>query len=132
MGFRELPHTADLALHVWAFDLTALFAEAARGFNALSGAQLLPGPRLVRSIQLEEMDPESLLVAFLTELVYAQEHDRLGFDEFGLRVAGQRLTGKLRGARLLSLSKPIKAVTYHNLGISRTDRGYEVQIVFDV
>jgi len=36
------------------------------------------------------------------------------------------------GAPLLSATKIIKAVTYHNLRIRPTARGYEVEIVFDV
>jgi SHS2 domain-containing protein len=132
MGFREIPHTADVALEVWAPDLVGLFAEAARGFNAVSGTQIASAPRVLRKVELGGIDEESLLVAYLTELVYAQEQDQLGFDEFNLRIEGQRLSGELAGARLISLTKPIKAITYHNLRINRTSRGYEVQIVFDV
>jgi SHS2 domain-containing protein len=36
------------------------------------------------------------------------------------------------GAALVSMSKAIKAVTYHNLQIRKTERGVEVEIVFDV
>jgi SHS2 domain-containing protein len=132
MGFREIPHTADLALELWAPNLVALFIEAARGFNFVSGAQLGPGPRLDRNIDLAAIDSEGLLVAFLTELVYAQEQDNVGFDELSLQIVDHRLTGQLSGARLVSLAKPIKAATYHNIEIRRTDRGYEVEIVFDV
>lgn len=71
-------------------------------------------------------------MAFLTELVYAQEQDNVGFDELSLQIVDHRLTGQLSGARLVSLAKPIKAATYHNIEIRRTDRGYEVEIVFDV
>lgn len=132
VGFREIPHTADVALEVWAPDLVTLFEEAARGFNAISGARVAPAPSLIRHIHLTGTDPESLLVAFLTELVIAQEQENAGFDDFHLQITDHRLTGTLKGGPLLSLAKPIKAVTYHNLGIKRTHRGYEVGIVFDV
>ena len=36
------------------------------------------------------------------------------------------------GAPLETVNKMIKAVTYHNLQIRQTARGYEVEIVFDV
>ena len=132
MGFREIPHTADLALEVWAPDLVTLFEEAARGFNVISGAEVAPAAGLIRHIDLTGVDPESLLVAFLTELVIAQEQENAGFDDFSLQITDHRLMGTLKGGPLLSLAKPIKAVTYHNIGIKRTDRGYEVGIVFDV
>ncbi len=131
-GFREVPHTADVAIDVWAPDLESLFTEAARGFNAVAGAQLSASPRLIRDLNLHEIDDESLLVAFLTELVYAQEQERLGFDVFDLRISEHRLVGTAHGASLLALMKPIKAVTYHALEIRPGRGGLEVQIVFDV
>ncbi len=132
MGYQELQHTADWALHVWAADLPSLFAEAARGMNALSGVALGRGPRVSRAIDLQGLDAEGLLVSFLSELIYAQELEGIGFDRFDLRVSDGRMSGQLGGSSLRSLAKPVKAVTYHNLGIAKTLRGYEVVIVFDV
>ena len=132
MGFQELQHTADWALHVWAADLPSLFAEAARGMNALSGVTLRRGQRVSRAIDLRGQDAEGLLVSFLTELIYAQEQECIGFDRFDLRISDGRVSGQLGGSGLKSLAKPVKAVTYHNLGISKTPQGYEVEIVFDV
>lgn len=131
-GYREISHTADVAIEVWAPDLESLFAEAARGFNAVAGAEISAGPRVSRDLGLHEIDDEGLLVAFLTELVYAQEQDRLGFDVFELRISDHQLTGTAHGAALLELMKPIKAVTYHGLEIHRSRHGLQVQLVFDV
>ena len=66
MGFEEKAHTADWALRVWADDLEGLFAEAARGMYALSGAQLAEGPQVKRSFAAQSADAESLPVAFLS------------------------------------------------------------------
>jgi SHS2 domain-containing protein len=132
MGFEELPHTADWSLRVWAKSLPALFAEAARGMYALSGANQAEGPKVKRTFEAEATDAESLLVAFLSELVYAVEQEHLIFDEFDVQVEGIKLKVEMSGAPILSLTKAIKAVTYHNLQIRPTARGYEVEIVFDV
>lgn len=132
MGFEEKAHTADWALRVWAKSLPALFAEAARGMYALSGANQAEGPKVKRTFQAEAPDAESLLVAFLSELVYAVEQEHLIFDEFDVQVEGMKLKVEMSGAPILSLTKAIKAVTYHNLLIRPTARGYEVEIVFDV
>ena len=132
MGYEEKAHTADWALRVWADDLEGLFAEAARGMYALSGANQAEGPKVKRTFQAEAPDAESLLVAFLSELVYAVEQEHLIFDEFDVQVEGIKLKVEMSGAPILSLTKAIKAVTYHNLQIRPTARGYEVEIVFDV
>lgn len=131
MGFEEVPHTADCALRAWAPDLGRLFAEAARGMNALAGIRAGGGPRSTRRFQLQGKDPESLLVAFLSELIFLQESG-VTFDEMTLSVADASMTAVLQCTRITSMTRPIKAVTFHNLNIATTRRGYEVEIVFDV
>ncbi len=131
-GFEELPHTADWAMRVWAEDLPSLFAEAAQGMNALSGLVLSPAPRFSRTFQHEAQDDETLLVAFLSELIYAQEQDNLGFDTFHVELKPGNLKVDMGGAPVASVEKPIKAVTFHNLKITCSDEGCETEIVFDV
>jgi SHS2 domain-containing protein len=131
-GFEELPNTADRALRVWAPDLAALFAEAARGMNTLMGVQLSTGPRTVRVYEAQASDPEIMLVAFLSELLYAIESEQLAFDTFKINLENDHLHVDMSGASFESLTGFIKAVTYHNLSIQRTKDKYQVEIVFDV
>ena len=132
MGFEEVSHTADWSARVWAPDLPSLFREAARAMNSLSGTVIGTGDRVSRTLEVEGPDVESLLVAFLSELVYYQEQENLTFDSFDLRVAGQWLKVAMEGAEIESIDKAIKAVTYHNLKIATTTDGLETAIVFDV
>ena len=132
MGFEELSHTADWSARVWAPDLPTLFKEAARAMSLLSGTVTGTGARVSKAFETEGPDLESLLVAFLSELVYYQEQENLTFDDFDLRVAGQWLKVGMEGAPAESVDKAIKAVTYHNLKIERTSEGFETTIVFDV
>jgi SHS2 domain-containing protein len=135
-GFLELPHTADWAVRVWAADLPALFAAAANGMNALAGIGLSEGPRVPRVFEAQAPDAESLLVAFLSELVYAAEQENLAFDSFEIEteqhVGLYRIHARMEGTQIEALEKPIKAVTYHNLEIISLEDGLEVEIVFDV
>ena len=132
MGFEEVSHTADWSARVWAPDLPSLFREAARAMNSLSGTVIGTGDRVSKTLEVEGPDVESLLVAFLSELVYYQEQENLTFDVFDLRVAGQWLKVAMEGAEIASVDKAIKAVTYHNLKIQRNAEGLETTIVFDV
>lgn len=131
-GYREVEHTADWQIEVWAPDLPLLFKQAALGMYALSDTRLRPEARLTREIKLQGQDPESLLVSFLTELLYLGESQGLGFDRFNLQINGDYLFAQVEGAPIQTQSKEIKAVTYHNLEIRETSRGLEVSIVFDV
>lgn len=132
MGFEEISHTADWSAHVWAPDRPSLFAECARAMNALSGTLIGSGPRFQQTFEAEAPDLESLLVAFLSELVYYQEQENLAFDRFEVQVESGRLKVEMDGGQIASVDKAIKAVTYHNLKIQETDRGWETTIVFDV
>ena len=133
MGFEEVSHTADWSARVWAEDLPSLFQEAARAMNALSGTAAGTGPRVKRTFEADGPDAESLLVAFLSELLYYQEQENLAFDTFALfEVKSDTLNVEMEGAQIASSEKAIKAVTYHNLKIEKTPQGFETTIVFDV
>ena len=131
-GYREVSHTADWELEVWAPDLCSLLEQAAFGMYHLAGARLSSSPRRIRRIELSFHDPEMLLIDFLTELVYLIESEGLAYDEFELQLEGDQFIAEITGAPLASLTKEVKAVTYHNLIIHATDRGLEANIVFDV
>jgi len=131
-GFAERPHTADWALDVWAPDFVSLLREAAKGMYSLSEIELHPGARVERSFSLHAVDLESLLVSFLSELLYLGERDRLAFDTFDLRVENNHLEAILQGAPIVEQSKEIKAVTFHDLKIIDKSGQLSVTIVFDV
>jgi SHS2 domain-containing protein len=132
-GFRENQHTADWELEVWAPDLPSLLEHSARGMYALSGLRLQNGPSRACTIKLHGDDAESLLVRFLSELLWLEQEQGLGFDEFSIDVSTQfNLQAELRGSVIANLDKEIKAVTYHNLEVQTTEQGLRVIIVFDV
>ena len=132
-GFEEVEHTADWAYRVWGQTLAELFVQAARGLYALAGAQLAPAPEVVREIHLKGIDNESLLVAWLNELLHLHDSEDLGCDRLEiLELDGKTLSARVKGAPVRQWLKDIKAATYHNLAIRPTETGYEVTIVLDV
>ena len=131
-GYRELEHTADWQLAVWAPDFPTLCVQAAYGMYHLADTRLKNQARLVRELEVQAQDRESLLVAFLTELLYLNEVEGLGFDEIIIQSAGTQLKAQMEGAAIESQTKEIKAVTYHGLEIREGPHGLEANIVFDV
>jgi SHS2 domain-containing protein len=132
-GFKELEHTADWALKVWAPELSTLFVEAVRGMNILGGIELKKGSRISRSFSLESDSVESLLVMFLEEILFYGEDEGVGFDEYEIIIAKEyHLKADIHGGTIGKQQKEIKAVTFHNLNVAETESGYEVVIVFDV
>jgi protein archease len=131
-GHREIEHAADWELEVWAPDLAALLAEAARGMYELMGVMLADSPRQQRRFELEAGDRESQLVDFLAELLHLAECERLAFDRLDIEALDGRLAANLEGAPIASHTKDIKAVTYHRLEVRDTGSGLLTRIVFDV
>ena len=131
-GFREIEHTADWELAVWAPDIAGLLEQAAYGMYSLSETRLEPGHRQVYEIILPASELETLLVSFLSELLWIGEQESWGFDSFVISFRDGEMHARLEGAAIASQTKVIKAVTYHNLNIQRTKRGLEASVVFDV
>ena len=131
-GFREHDHTADWELEVWAPDMRGLLEQAARGMYALSSVRLADAPRRERTLQISANDAESLLVAFLQELLYIGEMETVGFDVYDISLDANTLNARLLGSPIESIEKEIKAVTYHNIKVEDIDNGVTVRIVFDV
>jgi SHS2 domain-containing protein len=134
IAFEEIEHTADWALRIFGSDLGELLLNAARGMNHLMDAKCTPGSTPEeKTVELEAIDAESLLVEWLNELVYWAETEMLVFREFDIEsVSLTHLKSKIRGFRATHFEKHIKAVTYHSLEIVRTDRGLTATVVFDV
>ncbi|HIK45422.1 MAG TPA: archease [Leptolyngbyaceae cyanobacterium M65_K2018_010] len=132
-GFEEVEHTADWAYHIWAPDYVHLFLQAARGLYALLGAEWSPEPGTTRRVKLQGVDYESLLIAWLNELLFYRYGENLGFNQIDItHLAPTCLEATLGGSPITQWSKDIKAATYHNLAITPTDDGVEATIVLDV
>ncbi len=131
-GYEEMAHTADWALRVWAPDLVELLRQSMQGMQKLMGIQVAAGGRQPKTLAHSALDGESLLVWFLNEILYWNLVERVACVELELTLDGLRLVGIARCAPIQSLTKEIKAVTFHNLSILKKDEFFETTIVFDV
>ncbi|MGH2620927.1 MAG: archease [Anaerolineales bacterium] len=132
-GFEELEHTADWALRVRGRDLAELLVNAANGMMELAGVQTSAGAGPERKLELTSPDRESLLVDWLHELLLALELRSVAFKHIRLAVTGDRgLIATFQEVPLISIAKPIKAVTYNELNIVESPQGLSTTVVFDV
>jgi len=131
-GFREIEHTADVELQVWAPDFNGLLEQAALGLYELCGVKYNPLDVVAHNLRFEFLDFESMLVEFLNELLYLMEEKGLVFDQFSIELNENGVEAKLMGGKLILIEKEIKAVTYHKLSIKQTDQGLQTRLVFDI
>lgn len=131
-GILEIHHTADVSIRVAAGSLEQLFLRSARGMYTLAGIETALPQTIARQVRLSAIDLESLLVAFLSELLFFVEEERIAFHDFDLDISINSLSCSMSGSPVTGIAKPIKAVTFHNLKIHALDDGFEVTLVFDV
>jgi len=131
--FEEIEHTADIAIRVRGRDLAELFANAAYGMACQLADPGAVDQTVEHVIELDAYDAETLLVSWLGELLYLGEREECVFTDFELpQVTPTRLRAIVRGGPVEKHGAHIKAVTFSELEIVRTDAGYETTVVFDV
>jgi SHS2 domain-containing protein len=135
MSFEEISHTADIKIRVRAPTLEVLFSET---FNALM--QVMYGTSRrggnVKEINVEAPDNESLLLDFLSEVLFVSEVESLVFFDARISIQGSQLTAKLNGEPFNpnrhSGGSEVKGISYSGLSIIHDANGYMLDIIFDV
>jgi SHS2 domain-containing protein len=132
--YEQIPHTADLAAKIYGDSLQELFENAAFAMFDMMGDLEGLKPEEKVDIKVEAPDTEDLLVSWLNEVLYASY---MLFTEFQVEpIENNKLSAVARGQRIEEgperIKSEIKAATYHDLKIEKTDKGFEVTVVFDV
>jgi SHS2 domain-containing protein len=132
---EELGHTAEIGLRVTADSAESLFICLAQAMFALTGAQPdRAAAPLTRTVRLSAFDSLSLLVDWLSYLLYLHETTNHLFVEFTFEaLSAANLRAVAVGYPLAQ--RPvldIKAVTYHDLQLGRVADGWQAQVYFDI
>ncbi|MBI2191698.1 MAG: archease [Planctomycetes bacterium] len=135
--YELVDHTADIGVVVQSSSLTGLFENAAYAlFDLQVNLDGVDGVEL-RQIDVEADDLEQALVAWLQRLLVILDLENLVFSRFEVAEACAhgvrgRAWGEKLDVRRHELRGQIKAVTYHELEVKKTEKGWRAQIVFDV
>lgn len=139
--YEYLEHTADIKFQAYGKTLEEVFENAALAmFNVIINTEKVAG-ETAREIFLKSPDLESLLVDWLSELLYIFEVDEIVFRKFRVEEIKEEegeysITGQALGEKYYPESHPfeteIKAVTYNQLEIVKTVDGWKAQIVVDI
>jgi SHS2 domain-containing protein len=144
MAYEFLDHTADVAIRVTAGTPADLLAEAARAFYAVlldEESVRRVEPRVERTVDIDGIDGEMVLVDFLNELIYRFDAENLILPEVTVEEArldrgDARLRARLRGERFdparHRLRTGVKAATYHGLRIEESGGKLTVEVVLDL
>jgi len=132
--YEELDHTADAGIRAYGATLEELFENAAAGlFSLITDLEKVRAVGEVK-VRVQADDLGSLMVNWLSELLFLHETQHLLLCEFDVTLNGLRLQGRARGERIdkrrHTLNLVVKAVTYHGLKVDPTKGVAEV--IFDI
>jgi len=134
--FEILDHTADVGIIAYGADLKQAFANAARALFSLITELDDVEEVLHQNIVVNARDIESLLVAWLNELVYRFDTEGILFKRFEIiQLDDTHLKARGYGEKAdrsrHKLKVGVKAATYHMLKVDRNN-GFRVQVIFDI
>lgn len=132
--YEFLEHTADVGLKAYGKGVEEIFEHAALGMFDLMTDLGRVEARGEMEIRLESPDLESLLVDWLSELLYVHETQNVFLCEFSVQLTGTVLRATARGEEVDPERHPlevaVKAVTYHMIEV-KPEEGYAV-VIFDI
>ena len=135
-NFEIIDHTADVGIRAYGATMNEAFANAARALFSLITELDDVEEVLHRDIKINASDLESLLVAWLNELIYRFDTEGVLFKRFDIIQLGDthlkaRSYGEKVDSSKHSLKTGVKGATYHMLKVDKTD-GFRVQVLFDI
>jgi SHS2 domain-containing protein len=135
--YTLLDHTADLKFRVTGTDRADLFKNA-----GLALFELIADPDRLESgegivIDVTGDDPADLMVNYLRELLYLWTgNEKLGKMIKILQISDTAVSAHVSTVGYMprphEILHEIKAVTYHQIDVSRTADGWQAVVVFDV
>ena len=133
MKYEILEHTADFKIRAFGRDKKVLFENTMVGMFE-GGEYEKEGKEIKRKIEISSFDLSSLLVDFLSEVLYlAEVNQEVYFKVDFKKFSEKEIKGTLVGKGLKSIRVQIKGVTYHDLDVhQREDGTWAATILFDI
>ena len=135
--FETFEHSADIGLVARGRTLAELLANAADGLVDLTVDRDGLGDATQVQVNVSAPDRESLLVAWLNELLFLLDTDRFvprraeitAVDDTSLAA---RLSGDTLDPARHRVRRMIKAATYHGLSLREVDGVWEARVILDL
>jgi SHS2 domain-containing protein len=135
--FEILEHTADIGFRARGRTLAEVFAQAAEALAAIALELDNVRPEQAWPVSATGEDLESLLVNWLSEVLYLIDGKQFAPRRFSVReltanaVKGEA-SGEPRDPARHRAKLVVKGVTYHQLGIRKDDRGWSAEVYLDI
>ena len=135
--FEVLEHTADIGFRAWGATPAELFENAAQAMMSIAAETETIDPSGEVAIQATGEDYESLLVNWLSEVLYRFDAGLFAASQFRVdkiepTMLEARLIGEARDPARHRWKLIVKAVTYHDIEVLERDGRWESRIFLDI
>jgi SHS2 domain-containing protein len=133
--FEILEHKADLKIRVFGKTKEELFENAMVGMQKAAKYEKKLKTQISKvKIKIKSIDLPSLLVDFLSEVLYLIETEKLVFEKVKFEKFNEnKIKAILTGKPLKRMGVHIKGVTYHDLDIHQEKDGtWQATVLFDI
>jgi len=135
MTYTFLEHTADIRMRVTGKTLEELFQDSLLGMvAAMKPIEPQEPIKIQREISIESHDTTALLIDFLSEALVFIHTKHEAYTEIKFhKLTNEFLEVELIGYKSERFTEDIKAVTYHEANIHKTESGlWSTNIIFDI
>ncbi len=116
--YEVLEHKADLKIRAFGKTKEELFQNTLLAMIENMKPELKkPEEKTKREIKIKSLDPLSLLVDFLNEVLYLTQVNKEIYNIKFQKITDNEIEGELIGQKVERFGEDIKAVTHHDLDI---------------
>jgi SHS2 domain-containing protein len=132
--YEILEHKADLKIRAFGKTKKEIFENAMIGmFESANYQPTTYDERFTTKIKVSSLDLPSLLVDFLSEVLYLVETKKLVFEKIKFqKFSENEIRAILIGRPLKMIGVQIKGVTYHDLDIHQKNGKWQATVLFDI
>lgn len=137
MGYEFFDHTADIGIRAQGETLEELFVAMAQGLTELIAEDSTLEVKQTRVMELSAESTESLLLAWLKELLFWFSSDgflpaRYELDTVTPTTLRGRISGEAFDPARHVQGREVKAITRHQLRVWQQDAGWHSQVIVDI
>jgi len=132
-NYEILEHISDLKIRAFGRTKEEVFSNMLLGMCGNQKTKVLPG-KVKREIKISSPELSSLLVDFLSEILYLTQVNKEVYSEVNFKkFTDTELKAELVGQKVERFGEDIKGVTYHSLDIhQKKDGTWQAIVLFDI
>ncbi len=132
--YKIIDHPSDIGIEAFGKNKTELFENAAYGMMDMMFGS--PDNKILSEpfpLKVSAEDIESLMVAWLSELLYIVDSKKVSLLAFKItKLFDKELEAEVFGGKIGRVKTGIKAVTYSQMKIGEKNGVWSTRIIFDV